>query len=41
MLLHSIGLEAPYAIGSAFFLQSETVAIVTGTRWWDGGKTAL
>ena len=26
--------------GSAFFVQSETVAIVTCTCWWDGGKIA-
>ena len=36
-----LGLAALCASGSAFFLQSETVAIVTGTCWWDGGKTAL
>ena len=36
-----LGLVALCAIGSAFFLQSETVAIVTGTCWWDGGKTTL
>ena len=35
------GLAALYASGSAFFLQSETVVILTCTCWWDGGKTAL
>ena len=36
-----LGLAVLRACGSAFFLQSETVAIVTDTCWWDGGKTTL
>ena len=36
-----LGLVALCASGRAFFLPSETVAIVTCTCWWDGGETTL
>ena len=36
-----LGLVALCTRGSALFLKSETVAIMTRTFQWDGGKTAL